>query len=96
MEEREAKRIEYALAEIGRLATMGAKCSPEMQRAVLANVAARMQEALNPRPDEPILREWHKGEIGEGLAHQWLGVTRVEARLMLESWLAGGWAEESE
>jgi hypothetical protein len=94
MDEREAKRVQYALEEIGRLATMGAKCFPEMQRAVLANVAARMQEALNPRSDEEVLSAWHEGEISEGLAHEWLGVTQIEARVMLREWLEAQCAEQ--
>lgn len=87
MEEREAKRIEYAYEDIVSMAALSRIVkTPEQKREQLVAMQIRVARALCPRSDEQTLRAWDGGALSEEGAYKSLGVTRLEARAMLNDW----------
>lgn len=73
-------RMRYILEEIEGLLQL-TKASPAK---VLEVVKQRVEWGLRPWSDGEILAKWDDAEISEGVAYKMLGVTRFEARAMLE------------
>lgn len=88
MEEREARRIAYAMESVRELALKGTvkPKTSEAARLLLTIIDTRVSRALRPRSDDVILQDWDAGETSEEWAYKELGVTRLEARAMLEKW----------
>jgi radical SAM superfamily enzyme with C-terminal helix-hairpin-helix motif len=81
---RQQRRMEGALEEIASIAGLAAKHAPEgRDKDLFAVFARRAENAINPRPDGDILKDWNEAEITESIAAIELGVSRVEARQML-------------
>lgn len=84
-QERELARMRYALDDIMQQATMALRYGgSEAHVKALDNIKALVDRGTTYLSDGFILREWDDAEISEGIAHKMLGVTRLEARAMLD------------
>lgn len=83
--ERERRRIEYALESVRKWAT-SKPTDFDWKCQLLKVIDMRIDRALRPRPDDAILQDWDAGETSEEWAYKELGVTRLEARAMLNDW----------